>query len=85
MALSPEEIKQRYPLPVYNFRVTIGEDLVSFSEVSGLVMEYETITYQHGLSFMEGEGIRRFVYKKFIPVTMIWAVGMRFTSRATST
>ena len=50
-----------YPLPVYNYRVTINEDgdSVSFavSEVSGLSMEYESVTYKHGLSFVLGSKI----------------------------
>ena len=46
MALSKEEIKAAYPLPVYNYRVEIGGDTVAFSEVSGLSMSYETTTYK---------------------------------------
>ena len=50
-----------YPLPVYNYRVTINKDgdSVSFavSEVSGLSMEYESVTYKHGLSFVLGNKI----------------------------
>ena len=46
MALSKEEIKTTYPLPVYNYRVEIGEETVAFSEVSGLSTSYETTTYK---------------------------------------
>ena len=50
-----------YPLPVYNYRVTINKDgdSVSFAvtEVSGLSMEYEPVTYKHGLSFVMGNKI----------------------------
>lgn len=46
MAVSKEEIKAAYPLPVYNYRVEIGEDTVAFSEVSGLSVGYETTTYK---------------------------------------
>ena len=50
-----------YPLPVYNYRVTVNKDgdSVSFavSEVSGLSMEYESVTYKHGLSFVLGSKI----------------------------
>ncbi len=70
MATSPDEIKQRYPLPVYNFKVILGSEVVSFSEVSGLSMEYETVSYRHGLSFVEGETVVRFSNKKAIPITM---------------
>lgn len=70
MAVSQEDIKKRYPLPVYNFKVTLGAVEVSFSEVSGLLMEYETVSYRHGLSFLEGETVIRFLNKKAIPITM---------------
>jgi len=46
MALTKEEIKTAYPLPVYNYRVEIGSDTVGFSEVSGLSIGYETTTYK---------------------------------------
>jgi phage tail-like protein len=46
MALSKEQIKTTYPLPVYNYRVEIGSDTVAFSEVSGLNISYETTTYK---------------------------------------
>ncbi len=46
MALTKEEIKTAYPLPIYNYRVEIGSDAVAFSEVSGLSIGYETTTYK---------------------------------------
>ena len=46
MATQKEDIKTAYPLPVYNYRVEIGSDAVSFSEVSGLSIEYQTTTYK---------------------------------------
>lgn len=46
MALSKEDIKTAYPLPVYNYRVDIGDETVAFSEVSGLNISYETTTYK---------------------------------------
>jgi phage tail-like protein len=42
------------PLPVYNYRVSIGHESMGFAEVSGLKMEYEAVTYRHGLSFVMG-------------------------------
>ena len=54
----PTQIKATYPLPAYNYRVTILQDgaslVLSFAEVSGLSMEYEPVTYKHGLSFVMG-------------------------------
>ncbi len=46
MALTKDEIKTAYPLPVYNYRVDIGSDTVAFSEVSGLGISHETTTYK---------------------------------------
>ncbi len=61
MALDKAEIKSAYPLPVYNYRVSITEgdkiSTVSFAEVSGLSMEYEPVTYKHGFSFAMGTSI----------------------------
>ena len=57
MALTKKQVKDSYPLPVYNYRVTIGKDTLGFSEVSGLGVEYESVTYKHGLSFAMGAKI----------------------------
>jgi phage tail-like protein len=46
MAITQEDIKAAYPLPVYNYKVDIGKDTVAFSEVSGLNIAYETTTYK---------------------------------------
>jgi len=46
MALTKEEIKTAYPLPVYNYKVEIDGISVAFSEVSGLSITYETTTYK---------------------------------------
>lgn len=45
MAMTKDQIKAAYPLPVYNFRVEIDGRTVGFSEVSGLNIAYDTITY----------------------------------------
>ncbi len=57
MALDTDQIKASYPLPVYNYRVTIDGTTMGFSEVSGLGVEYEPVTYKHGLSFAMGAKI----------------------------
>ncbi|NEQ32297.1 MAG: phage tail protein [Leptolyngbya sp. SIO4C5] len=55
MATSVDDIRNKYPIPVFYYRVTIGgEDSIAFSEVSGLSLEYETITYKDGLSYRDG-------------------------------
>ena len=45
MAMTKDEIKTAYPLPAYNFRVEIDGQTVGFSEVTGLSIANETITY----------------------------------------
>jgi phage tail-like protein len=45
MAMTKDQIKTAYPLPVYNFRVEIDGQTVGFSEVTGLSIAFETITY----------------------------------------
>ncbi len=61
MAQDKAYLKSTYPLPVYNYRVTIltdGESLtLGFAEVSGLSLQYEAVTYKHGLSFALGDKI----------------------------
>ncbi|NEO48991.1 MAG: phage tail protein [Moorea sp. SIO4A3] len=55
MATTIDDIKKSYPIPVFYYRVTIeGEDAHAFSEVSGLSIEYETITYRDGMSYKDG-------------------------------
>jgi phage tail-like protein len=45
----------KYPVPAYNYAVVIGgAPAVSFSEVSGLQVEYETVVYRDGRSFKTG-------------------------------
>lgn len=54
-------IKSQYPLPAYNYRVTILDggkaETVGFAEVGGLSMSYDPVTYKDGLSFMLGVDI----------------------------
>ena len=45
MALSRDQIRTTYPLPVYNYRVEIDGRAISFSEVSGLSVSHDTTTY----------------------------------------
>jgi phage tail-like protein len=45
MALTKDQIKTTYPLPVYNYKVEIDGNTVGFSEVSGLSVGFGTTTY----------------------------------------
>ncbi len=56
--------ENEHPLAAYHFRVKIAETLMGFSEVSGIVVEYEHIVYKHGFSFMEGEATKAASVKK---------------------
>lgn len=61
MAQARDQIKSAYPLPAYNYRVTILNEstvtVIGFSQVTGLTVEYEPVTYKHGLSFAMGVNI----------------------------
>jgi phage tail-like protein len=46
MAMTKEEIRARYPLPAYNYRVSIEGELVGFQQVTGLTLTYEVQTYK---------------------------------------
>ena len=77
MADAITDQKRLYPLPVYNYRVTVydpsdnGQAVsVGFSEVSGITLEHEIITYKHGLSFLEGEVFKKYYYDKYQPITL---------------
>lgn len=59
-----------YPLALYNFRVVVDTQSMSFSEVSGIVVAYEHVIYRHGLSYLEGEDISTFRYDAFVPLTL---------------
>jgi phage tail-like protein len=56
-----DTIQSEYPLPAYNYKVAVAKDgnpeIMSFSEVSGLTLEYEPVSYSHGLSFLVGAKI----------------------------
>lgn len=69
MATEKSTIANEYPVPVYNYRVTIGIQTLAFSEVSGLSLEYEKVIYKSGMSFLMGYHILR-GQKREITVTM---------------
>jgi phage tail-like protein len=70
MALPEHVIKEKYPLPAYNFRLAVllqevnkplladESDLTTFiscTEVSGLDQEIEWVRYRDGFSFLKGD------------------------------
>jgi phage tail-like protein len=77
---SRQEQRARYPLAAYNFRVAVGAEALSFAKVSGLQRELHTVTYRHGLSFLDGEQLHKFHLEKFTPITFERGVtlGARF-------
>lgn len=60
----------RHPLMAYNFRVTIAAKTIGWKEVSGLARQHETLSYQHGLSFREGERLVKYRLDKHAPITL---------------
>jgi phage tail-like protein len=70
MALGKQEQRTSYPLAAYNFRVTIDGAAMRFAKVSGLQREHQTVTYRHGLSFIEGEQIAKYFIDKYVTVTL---------------
>lgn len=70
MPMSRDEITATYPLPAYNFRVDVEGGSMSFAEVSGIVIERDTLTYRHGLSYWEGEAIRSYRNDRYLPLTL---------------
>jgi phage tail-like protein len=77
MALSKDEIAAAYPLPAYDSRVTVEGTGMNSSEVSGILIEHESLTYRHGLSYWEGESIRTFRIGKYVRVTLTKCVSHR--------
>jgi phage tail-like protein len=65
-----QTIRLGYPLPAYNFRVSIGAVVMSFAQVSGIAVSYDDVTYRHGLSFIEGEQITTFGFDSFTQITL---------------
>jgi len=63
-------MRSRYPLMACNFRVEVAGETLRFSEVNGLALSYETVTYRHGLSFLEGESVVRWRPDRFVSVTL---------------
>jgi phage tail-like protein len=70
MAQAKPVQRASYPLPAYNFRVTVDGAAMRFGKVSGLQREHQTLTYRHGLSFAEGERITKYFLDKYVPVTL---------------
>ncbi|MCK6587048.1 MAG: phage tail protein [Polyangiaceae bacterium] len=69
MADSRDMQRSSYPLAAYNFRVNVSETSMSFTEVSGIAVDYEHVTYRHGLSYIEGESIKTFSFDSFVSIT----------------
>lgn len=58
MATASEQIASAYPIPTYRYRVTVGNEEMAFSAVSGMEIAHETITYKDGMGgkyYMPGQ------------------------------
>jgi phage tail-like protein len=82
MAETKAAQKSSYPLPAYNFRVTVDGQSASFSEVSDIGIEYKTMTYRDGYSAWEGESITRYPSREYSPLSLKkgTVAGSRFLS-----
>ncbi|TPN86998.1 phage tail protein [Aquimarina algicola] len=70
MAIDRKTIIENYPLPVYNYQVIIDNSTaMSFSEISGLDIDYEHVLYRHGFSWVMGDYLIR-AQRKPINVTL---------------
>ncbi|RAX01777.1 MULTISPECIES: phage tail protein [unclassified Photorhabdus] len=49
MAITPEQIAVDYPIPVYRFVVSIGDEQIPFTSVSGLDISHDVIEYKDGI------------------------------------
>ncbi|MBL8473312.1 MAG: phage tail protein [Rhodocyclaceae bacterium] len=61
MALTAQDIKNAYPLPVYNYKVEINGKAVGFSEVSGLNISVTTTTYKESPTQGGSPGPRKMI------------------------
>ncbi len=50
MATTAKQMENQYPLPAWKFIVHMAKDTYAFSEVSGLSISYQTITYKDGIN-----------------------------------
>jgi phage tail-like protein len=75
MALTKDQIKTSFPLPVYNYRVEIDSNTVAFSEVSGLSIGFETSTYMESPTTGVGPRVMYMPGKKK-PVTITMKKGV---------
>lgn len=50
MGITAEQIAVEYPIPAYRFRVSVGDEEISFSNVTGLNIKSESIEYKDGAS-----------------------------------
>ncbi|SHO56467.1 phage tail protein [Vibrio quintilis] len=57
MADTAQNIADTYPIPAYRFVVDFGDESIPFTEVSGLDIGYDTITYKdgRGIKHMPGQ------------------------------
>lgn len=70
MAQAIAEQRTSFPLAAYNFRVDIDGATMRFVKVSGLQRQHQTVTYRHGLSFIEGEQIAKYRVDRYETVTL---------------
>ena len=58
MASSIEDIKARYPLPVYNFKVEINGKTIAFSKISGISKSFNAYVYKESRRLNRAAGLK---------------------------
>lgn len=71
MADSVDQISVSYPIPSYRFQVRIGDDMIPFSNVSGMNLSVETAQYLDGIG-----GIYNAPAKRQTQVTLTLTKGL---------
>lgn len=57
MSTTFDQVASEYPVPVYRFIVSVGDEQISFKSVSGLDIKYDSVDYRDGtgnLFYMPG-------------------------------
>ncbi|MEM9452612.1 MAG: phage tail protein [Myxococcota bacterium] len=70
MAIDEDTELTTPPLMAYNFQVSVDGLMMSVSEVSGLELASETVTYRHGMSAWEGEQLAVYHVDQYKPLTL---------------
>jgi len=69
VSVSVAEQRSLYPLANFAFRVVVDGVALRFAKVSGLAREYKIVSYRHGLTFQEGEQVKKVLADAYASLT----------------